>query len=68
MLESTWHKKRQSFTIKEIAKLLGTLGDITQTTTFGMYLYIALQYSVYKVLKMNIQFVFSSSKFAYHIC
>ena len=28
-LESTWHKKRQNFTIKEIAELLGTLDDIT---------------------------------------
>ena len=63
-LKSTWHKKRKSFTIREIAELLGTLGDITQTTPFGKYLYIALQHSTYKALKLNTQFVFNSPKFA----
>ena len=62
-LKSIWHKKRKRFTIREIAKLLGTLEDITQTTPFGKYLYIALQYSAYKTLKLNTQF-FNSPKFA----
>ena len=63
-LRTVWYKKRKSYTIKEVTELLETIGDIIQTTHFGKYLYIALQHSIYKALKFNTQFIFSSPKFA----
>ena len=43
--------------------LLGMLGDICLVTIFGKYLFIAIQHSVYKALKINTQYVFTSPKF-----
>lgn len=58
-----WHGKRKSFTIRQVAQLLGDLTHISATTRWGRFLYISLQHSVYKALKFNMKFVFQNQKF-----
>jgi len=64
VLNEHWYAARKSFELRKGSKLLGLIGDITQTTPFGKYLYIALQHLVYVVLKFNSQFMFTSPKFS----
>ena len=63
VLQSTWHKKRKSFTLREGASLLGVVQFLSLSCSFGRYLYIALQHSIYVALKFNTQYVFTSPKF-----
>ena len=62
ILLTEWHSKRKSFTLREAAALLGLISFLTTYTSWGKYLYITLQHSIYKALNFNTRFVFESTK------
>lgn len=64
ILVTVWHDKRKILTLREAAELLGALSFLAQDCPAAKYLYISLQHSVYKALKLNSKFAFSSVKFA----
>ena len=63
MLRNTWHPKRNSFTWKEIAFLLGLVSNLALATSWSTCPCIANQHASFLAIKFNSHTIFSSGKF-----
>ena len=63
ILHYTWYNKCKSFTLGEIASLLGLVSNLALTTSQAKYTCITLYYTTFLIIKFKIHAVFSSDKF-----
>ena len=59
---TTWHNARKSFTLREIASLLGLVAHLVMATLHAKHTHLTLQHAVFLAIKFNSNTVLSNRK------